>query len=273
MSNRGSATARGRYPVLRNRTAVPQTERPVSCRITAPIAALLYIASLTEPIVDFATNVIGDLGLAGIFFLMLLDSACIPTSSEAIMLFAGFEVSDGRFTMFEIVAAGVLGNLVGSWVAWGIGWYGRVELLEKHGKWFHITPKHLAWADRWFERYGNAAVFFSRMLPVIRTFISLPAGVARMPFWRFTLLSVAGIIPWVLAFGLMGEAVGDRWDEWQENLHYADYVIVASILAGIVYLLIRRKRGKDTPADPQADRPVPGGTSAQPDAPLPDTTS
>jgi membrane protein DedA with SNARE-associated domain len=221
-------------------------------------AALLYIASITEPIVDFATNVIGDLGQAGIVILMLLDSACIPTSSEAIMLFAGFEVSDGRFTMIEIVIAGVLGNVVGSWVAWGIGWYGRVELLEKHGKWFHITPKHLAWADRWFERYGAPTVFFSRMLPVIRTFISLPAGVARMPFWKFSLLSTAGIIPWVLAFGLMGEAVGDRWDEWQENLHYADYVILAAIAGGILYLLIRRRRGR---GGEQSANPVPDTTT------------
>ncbi len=223
-------------------------------------ASLYYTASLTEPIVNFATNVIGDLGLAGIFILMLLDSACIPTSSEAIMLFAGFEVSDGRFTMLEIVLAGVLGNLVGSWIAYGIGYYGRVELLEKHGKWLHITPKHLAWADRWFERYGGPTVFFSRMLPVIRTFISLPAGVARMPFWRFTFLSVAGIIPWVLGFGLVGEAVGERWDKWQQSLHYADYVILAAIVAGIVYLLWRRRRG---PAEPEAD---PART------PLPDTT-
>ena len=246
MSKRGSATARGRYPV-------PPPDKDAGALLA--LATVLYTASLTEPLVDFATNVVGDLGLAGIFILMLLDSACIPTSSEAIMLFAGFEVSDGRFTMTEIVTAGVLGNLVGSWIAWGIGWYGRVELLEKHGKWFHITPKHLAWADRWFERYGVPTVFFSRMLPVIRTFISLPAGVARMPFWKFTLLSTAGIIPWVLAFGLMGEAVGDRWDEWQENLHYADYVIVAAILAGIVYLLIRRRRGgeKNEAVDPLPD--------------------
>jgi len=224
------------------------------------VHAALYTASLTEPIVDFATNVIGDLGLAGIFILMLLDSACIPTSSEAIMLFAGFEVSDGRFTMLEIVIAGAAGNLVGSWIAYGIGWYGRVELLEKHGKWLHITPKHLAWADRWFERYGGPTVFFSRMLPVIRTFISLPAGVARMPFWKFTFLSIAGIIPWVLGFALVGEAVGDRWDEWQQSLHYADYVILAAIGAGIVYLLWRRRRG---PPKAEAD---PAGT------PVTDTT-
>jgi membrane protein DedA with SNARE-associated domain len=204
---------------------------------------MLPLASLTEPIVNFATNVIGDLGTAGIFLLMLLDSACIPTSSEAIMLFAGFKVADGRFTMLEIITAGVLGNLVGSWIAYGIGYYGRVELLEKHGKWLHITPKHLAWADRWFERYGGVTVFFSRMVPVVRTFISLPAGVARMPFWKFTVLSIAGIIPWVIAFAYMGKGVGDQWDSWQEKLHYVDYAILAAILGSVLYLLWRRRRG------------------------------
>jgi membrane protein DedA with SNARE-associated domain len=239
--------------------------------MTALIIAPTF-ASLTQPVVDFATNVIGDLGLAGIFILMLLDSACIPTSSEAIMLFAGFEVSDGRFTMIEIVVAGVLGNLVGSWIAYAVGYYGRVELLERHGRWLHITPKHLAWADRWFERYGGPTVFFSRMVPVIRTFISLPAGVARMPFWRFTLLSTAGIIPWVIAFGVVGEAVGSRWDEWQRNLHYVDYAIVAGIAAGIVYLVLRRRRGRGL-GENTADRPVAGGTRSQTDAPVPDSSN
>jgi membrane protein DedA with SNARE-associated domain len=201
-------------------------------------------ASLTEPIVDFATNVIGDLGTAGIFLLMLADSACIPTSSEAIMLFAGFKVADGRFTMLEIVVAGVAGNLVGSWLAYGVGYFGRVELIERHGKWLHVTPKQIAWADRWFERYGGRAVFFSRMIPVVRTFISLPAGVAKMPFLKFTVLSVAGIIPWVIAFAVLGKEVGDRWDDWQEKLHYLDYAIVAAVLAAIAYWLLRRRRAR-----------------------------
>src|SRR3954451_19047664 len=193
----------------------------------------MVVASITGPLVDLATNVIGDLGLAGIFLLMLADSACIPTSSEAIMLFAGFEVADGRFTLLAVVAAGVLGNLAGSWVASGIGYFGRVELLERHGRWLHITPKHLAWADRWFEEHGDATVFFTRMIPVIRTFISLPAGVARMPFWRFTALSIAGIVPWVLGFAIAGREVGDNWDNLQEKLHYLDYAIVAAIVAGV----------------------------------------
>ena len=204
----------------------------------------LITASLTGPIVDFATNVIGDLGVAGIFVLMLLDSACIPTSSEAIMLFAGFKVADGRFTMLEVVLAGAAGNVVGSWVAYGVGYFGRIELVERHGKWLHITPKQLAWADRWFERHGDATVFFSRMVPVVRTFISLPAGVAKMPFWRFTLLSTLGIIPWVLAFAILGKQVGNRWDDWQERLHYLDYAIVAAILVGIAYLIVRRRRAR-----------------------------
>jgi membrane protein DedA with SNARE-associated domain len=218
---------------------------------------MLPLASLTEPIVNFATNVIGDLGTAGIFLLMLLDSACIPTSSEAIMLFAGFKVADGRFTMLEIITAGVLGNLVGSWIAYGIGYYGRVELLEKHGKWLHITPKHLAWADRWFERYGGSTVFFSRMVPVVRTFISLPAGVARMPFWKFTFLSTVGIIPWVIAFAYLGKGVGDNWDSWQEKLHYIDYAILAAIVLGVIYLVVRRRRGgtpdAEAPGEPATD--------------------
>jgi membrane protein DedA with SNARE-associated domain len=202
----------------------------------------LITASITEPVVNFATNVIGDLGTAGIFLLMLLDAACVPTGSEAIMLFAGFKVADGRFTMFEILVAGVAGNVVGSWLAYGVGYFGRIELIERHGKWLHITPKQIAWADRWFERYGGATVFFSRMVPVVRTFISLPAGVAKMPFLKFTILSTAGIVPWVVAFALAGKQVGSRWDDWQSRLHYFDYVVVVAIAIGIGYLILRRRR-------------------------------
>ena len=173
--------------------------------LPAPCTPPCYTASLTEPIVDFATNVIGDLGLAGIFVLMLLDSACIPTSSEAIMLFAGFEVSDGRFTMFEIVIAGAAGQP------------GRI--LDRVGHRL-VRPRRAAREARQVAahhaqapRLGGPLVRALRRrrpcssrgcCPVIRTFISLPAGVARMPFWKFTFLSIAGIIPWVLAFALVG---------------------------------------------------------------------
>jgi membrane protein DedA with SNARE-associated domain len=203
---------------------------------------------IVDPIVDAAVDVIDALGYAGVFFLMLLESACIPVPSEAIMLFAGFNVHEGDMTLFGIVAAGVLGNVVGSWLAYGVGYYGRLELLEKN-RLIHINRKHLEWADNWFERHGDATVFFTRMLPIIRTFISLPAGVARMPFWRFTLLTLAGCIPWVLMLGIIGREVGARWEEWRDYLHYGDYVVIAAILIGIVYLLIRRRRDRTRAAE------------------------
>jgi membrane protein DedA with SNARE-associated domain len=175
---------------------------------------------------------------------MLLESACIPIPSEATMLFAGFNVSTGHHTLITITLAGVLGNLVGSWVAYAVGYYGRVSVLERHGRWLRISPEHLAWADRWFERYGGRAIFFSRLLPIIRTFISLPAGVARMPFWRFSALTLAGCVPWVFVLALIGDRVGANWKQWRDGLAYVDYVIAALIVAGIAYLVIRRVRGR-----------------------------
>ena len=180
---------------------------------------MTVIASLTDPIVDVAVDVVGDLGLAGVFVLMLLESACIPVPSEATMLFAGFNVSEGEYSLAMAVAVGSVANLVGSWLAYGVGYYGRVDVLEKHGKKLHIKQRHLEWADRWFERHGDATVFFARMVPVVRTFISLPAGVARMPFLRFSLLTLAGCIPWVLLLTFIGKQAGDNWENWKDKLH------------------------------------------------------
>lgn len=202
----------------------------------------MLIASLTDPIVEFATNVVADLGLAGIFVLMTLESACIPIPSEATMLFAGFNVAEGEYSLFAAVAVGSIANLVGSWIAYAIGYYGRIDILEKHGKKLHIKKSHLEWADRWFERHGDATVFFSRMLPIIRTFISLPAGVAKMPFWRFSALTLLGCIPWVLMLTLIGKAAGDNWEDWKDSLHYVDYAVAAAIVAGVIYLVVRRRR-------------------------------
>ena len=207
----------------------------------------LLTAAVTDKLVDFATNLIGDAGYAGVFMLMTLESALIPIPSEATMLFAGFKVDDGTLTLFGIVAAGVLGNLVGSWIAYAIGYYGRLELVERH-RIFHANRRYLDWADDWFERHGDATVFFSRMLPIIRTFISLHAGVARMPFWRFSALTVAGCIQWVLALALLGKGVGSKWDEWKDHLHYLDYAVLAAIVALIAWALIRRRRDRVEPA-------------------------
>ncbi|MET0557967.1 MAG: DedA family protein [Solirubrobacterales bacterium] len=227
---------------------------------------LLLLASITdkvvEPIVDVATEFIGSAGAAAVFVLMTLESACIPVPSEAIMLFAGFSVSKGELTLVEVVVAGVAGNLVGSWIAYAVGYYGRLDLLEKN-KLIHISPKHLKWADDWFARYGNLTVFFSRMLPIIRTFISLPAGVAKMPFWRFTVYTLLGSIPWVLALAIVGEKVGDNWEDWKHKLGYFDYVVALAIIVGVIYLIVRRRRGGggdgDQPTSPEA-APEPAGS-------------
>jgi membrane protein DedA with SNARE-associated domain len=203
---------------------------------------MLVLASITDPLVRLATHVIDALGLPGVFALMVAESACIPIPSEATMLFAGFNVSDGHWSLFEVTAAGVLGNVLGSWIAYAVGYFGRVDLLERHGAKLHIKPSHLAQADRWFARYGDVTVFACRLLPVVRTFISLPAGVARMPFWRFTLFTFLGCVPWVFALAFIGKQAGDNWTKWKDSLHYVDYAVLALIVVGIVYWLVRRRR-------------------------------
>jgi len=209
---------------------------------------MLVQASVTDfvlnPIVNVATEFISSAGLPAVFVLMALESACLPVPSEAIMLFAGFAVSKGELTLLGIVTAGVLGNLVGSWIGYAIGYYGRTDLLEKH-RLFHVNPEWLRKTEGWFERYGDAAVFFSRMLPIVRTFVSLPAGVAKMPLVRFSVLTLLGSIPWVLALGLLGQEVGDNWESWRHNLGYIDYVVAAAIVAGVVWWLVRRRRDED----------------------------
>jgi membrane protein DedA with SNARE-associated domain len=198
------------------------------------LSAFLVLAAVTEKLADFATNVVGDLGLPGIFLLMVPESACIPIPSEATMLFAGFNVSEGKYTLIEAVAVGSVANLVGSWIAYAVGYYGRLELLERY-KVFHVKPEHLAITERWFERWGSWAVLFSRMLPIVRTFISLPAGVARMPFWRFSILTLIGCVPWILMLTLIGQAARDNWTDWKDRLHYVDYGVAVLIVVAAAY--------------------------------------
>jgi membrane protein DedA with SNARE-associated domain len=208
-----------------------------------PLTAALVLASITDKLAEFATNVVGDLGLPGIFLLMVPESACIPIPSEATMLFAGFNVSEGKYSLFAAVAVGSIANLVGSWIAYAVGYYGRLELLDRY-KVFHVKPEHLALTERWFERWGSWAVFFSRMLPIVRTFISLPAGVARMPFWKFSALTLAGCVPWILMLTLVGKAARDNWSDWKDRLHYVDYGVAAIIVLGVVWLAVRWWRGR-----------------------------
>jgi membrane protein DedA with SNARE-associated domain len=204
---------------------------------------------VTAQLVDWLTREIGNRGLPAVFFLMLLESACIPVPSEAIMLFAGFLVSSHQMSFWGAVAAGVAGNVVGSWIAWAVGAYGGRTLIERHGRWFHVTPERLDQADAWFQRYGARVVFFSRCIPVIRTFISLPAGIARMDFRRFTIYTLLGCIPWVIFLTLVGVQVGSAWRTWHDRLAFLDYIVAALIVGAIVLLWIRVRRSRAASAE------------------------
>ena len=193
---------------------------------------MLVVASLTDPIVQFAVDVIDAMGLPGIFAADGGGERVHPDPVGGDVPVRGLQRLRGRVLAAAVVAVGTAANLVGSWIAYAVGYYGRIDILEKHGAKLHIKPSHLQWADRWFERYGSATVFFTRMLPIIRTFISLPAGVARMPFWRFTILTTLGCIPWIFMLTFIGMQVGENWESWKDSLHYVDYAVLAMIVVG-----------------------------------------
>ena len=209
---------------------------------------MLVLASISETLVNESSHFVRDAGLPGIFALMAISSACIPIPSEVVMLFAGFAVADPtqsaahhHMTMTGVVLAGLLGTMVGSWIAYGIGRGGRLELFERHGAKLHMGPAQIQRADRFFQRYGEQTVLFGRMVPLVRAFVSLPAGVARMPLGRFTLFSLLGTIPWVLALAFAGHALGSDWTTVRKGFEYLDYVIVLLIVVGIVYAVMRRR--------------------------------
>jgi membrane protein DedA with SNARE-associated domain len=211
---------------------------------------MLLIASITNTVVEAAVDVVGSLGLAGVFLLMVPESACIPVPSEPTMLAAGFNASQGHYSWVLAALVGASANVVGSWIAYAAGYFGRIDLLDRQ-RFVHIKAKDLQRADRWFERHGEAAVFFTRMLPIVRTFISLPAGVARMPFWRFTLFTAAGSLIWMFALTFAGFQAGSNWTKWKDAFHYVDYVFAALILAAIAFLVVRwwRRRGTRAAAE------------------------
>jgi membrane protein DedA with SNARE-associated domain len=229
---------------------------------------MLVLASISESLVNTTSHFVRDAGLPGIFLLMALSSACIPIPSEVVMLFAGFAVADPtqsgsshNLTMVGIVLAGLLGTMVGSWITYGIGRAGRLELLERHGSKLHVGPSQIARGERWFERYGEPVVLFGRMIPLIRAFVSLPAGIARMPFWRFTVLSLIGSAPWVLALAFAGHALGGDWTSVRKGFQYVDYAVLVLIIAGIAYAVVRRRRG-GSPAPAEGTE---AGDGASPD--------
>lgn len=197
------------------------------------------LEAILQPLIDWVTATIGDHGLFAVFGLMLLESMGILIPSEAISPFAGYLVSEGRMGLFGAVAAGVLGNLVGSWVAYFIGLFGGRELWERYGRFVGVRAHHLTVAEKWFDRYGEFTVFVSRCLPVVRTFISFPAGTARMNFAKFSVYTLLGCIPWVFALTYLGYLLGENWGTIGDYLHYLDYAVAVAFLVGVAYLFYR----------------------------------
>ncbi len=217
---------------------------------------MLVLASISETLVNETAHFVREAGLPGIFALMAISSACIPIPSEVVMLFAGFAVADPsqsasehQLTMVGVVSAGLLGTMVGSWIAYGVGRGGRLELVERHGAKFHMGPEQLERADRWFKRHGEAAVCFGRVIPVVRAFVSLPAGISKMPLWRFTVFSLIGSVPWVLGLALAGHALGGDWKSVRTGFEYLDYVVLVLAVIWVVYFIVRRRRDRRPATD------------------------
>ena len=217
-------------------------------------------------------------GYLAVFLLMLAESACIPIPSEVIMLFggalAGGAVAGAHPSLAGIVLAGVLGNVAGSYLAWAVGWYAGLPAVRRWGGRVGIRDHDIDRATRWFDKYGPVAVLFGRMVPVVRTFISLPAGIAKMPALRFGLYTTLGCIPWTAALGIAGYALGANWQNVANDFHGPTYVIagviaVALVVAVVLHFRHRRqwRRGRArplasrsaAPATKNSGRPVPRG--------------
>jgi len=213
----------------------------------------VVLASVTGSL----TSLIGDHGLYAVFGLMVID-AVLPAASELVMLYAGVVAAgafagqgvvlfgsriDSHFWGFVAMSlAGVVGNTVGSVLGWAIGAYGGRPYLERRGRWLHLGPERLERADRWFERWGGAAVFLGRVTPVVRSFVSIPAGVARMPLVRFTVLTALGCVPWCFAFAGAGWAAGANYERFHRDFGFVEYAIVGLIVVLAVVLYVRRRR-------------------------------
>ena len=202
---------------------------------------------------------IASYGYLAIFVLMVAESACIPVPSEVTMVFGGAlaagAVAGAHLNLALVIAVGVAGNVVGSYIAWGVGAYGGRAAWRRWGRYVLLRPSDIDRADRWFDRHGTKAVLFGRLLPVVRTFISLPAGIARMSPVRFGLYTLAGCTPWTAALAWAGYAVGANWQHVVSAFHGVTYALIAAIVLLVLIgfgLLVRRRirdRGQDSGRD------------------------
>jgi len=196
--------------------------------MTEKILALLFV---------FIKSVVGSMGYAGIALLMAIESACIPLPSELIMPFAGYLIYEGALKLIWVATAGAIGCNLGSLVAYEIGYYGGRPLVERYGAYILLSRRELEWADGFFARWGQAAVFVGRLLPVIRTFIALPAGVARMPRGKFHIYTFLGSWPWCLALAYFGMKLGENWRTMGKYFHQFDVVIGILLAAGFAWFV------------------------------------
>jgi len=212
---------------------------------------------MTEKILSvvsaFIIATISSLGYAGVILMMAIESACIPLPSEIIMPFSGYLVHTGRFDLQLVAIAGAIGCLLGSYLAYYIGASGGRWFLVHYGRWVLIAPHEIELADWFFQRWGGPAVFFSRLLPVVRTFIAFPAGVSRMPIVPFTLYTLIGSYLWCLMLAFAGMKLGQHWEELAPYFHRFDTVIAILIVAGAAAVIYNRLRSiLGTPAQDAA---------------------
>lgn len=221
----------------------------------------MLVASILSEITDGITSAIGDYGLYAVFLLMFVD-AVLPAASEVVMLYAG-AVAAGAFAGQDVVflgrtidegfaayvamaLAGTIGYTIGSIVGWAIGLYGGRPYVERHGRWLHLDTEKLDRAERWFERWEDWAVFLGRLTPVVRSFVSIPAGVFEVPFRRYTILTLLGSAIWCFGLAGVGWALGNQWEDFHHAFRYLDYIVIALLAGGAAWLAWKylRRRGK-----------------------------
>lgn len=203
------------------------------------ITTFISVSSLIESLGGGVKDIIETLGYFGVFLAMAIESACIPLPSEVIMPFAGSLVADGKMNLIVVGVVGALGNLAGSLLAYWAGAVGGRPLIERYGKYVLLSHHDLDLADRWFEKYGKSTVFFTRMMPVIRTFISFPAGMSRMKLSTFSMYTFLGALPWSLALAYVGVRMGQEWENISTYFHKADIFIGILIVAAVVWYVWR----------------------------------
>lgn len=199
----------------------------------------LVVASLTGPLVNFATSVIDSLGLFGVALMTTTTGIVGLPGTEPTMLFAGFDVSRGHLSLVGIIVAGAVGDTLGAVIAYSIGYFGRRELIERHGAKLHLSTGRMDRAHRWFDRYGPPVILVSRLLPAVRAVFPYAAGVSEMPFARFFAFTVLGSIAWITGLAFTGRAVGRNWQSWRHHLEYGDYALLALLVLLIAYVVMR----------------------------------